>query len=130
MRTAPYASSLLGSTGQASFDSPSTRSASQAPPHHKLRGGYAPHWRTCCRSPRRIGTNRSSVNSGCWRQEFDAAFDQDDDDVAMSLPDAQGIGSGPDLMQAMNTEEFDDERRSERAVVSERDGTRLGTRGA
>ena len=53
------------------------------------------------------------------------AFDEDDDDAAMSHPDAQGIGSGPDLMQAMDTEEFDEEWRPENAVVSDRDGTRL-----
>ena len=53
------------------------------------------------------------------------AFDQDDDDAAMSHPDAQGIGSGPDLMQAVDTEEFDEELRPENVVVSGRDDTRL-----
>jgi uncharacterized membrane protein len=52
------------------------------------------------------------------------AFDQDDDDVAMSRPDAQGIGSGPDLMQAMDAGELDEER-PENAAVSGHDGTRL-----
>ncbi len=38
------------------------------------------------------------------------AFDHDEDAAAMSHPDAQGIGSGPDVMQAVNPEE-DDVRR-------------------
>ena len=43
----------------------------------------------------------------------------------MSHPDAQGIGSGPDLMQAVDIEEFDEELRPENVVVSGRDDTRL-----
>jgi uncharacterized membrane protein len=40
------------------------------------------------------------------------AFDEDEDDAAMSHPDVQGIGSGPDLMQPMKKiEQFDEDRR-------------------
>lgn len=45
------------------------------------------------------------------------SFDNDDDAAAMSYPDAQGLGSGPDLMQTMDTED-DDGRRPEPAEVS------------
>jgi uncharacterized membrane protein len=44
------------------------------------------------------------------------AFDNDDDAAAMSHPDAQGIGSGPDLVQPMYPETFDEVRRPERRV--------------
>jgi uncharacterized membrane protein len=39
------------------------------------------------------------LNAGVWR-----AFDQDDDAEAMSYPDAQGIGSGSDVLQRLTPE--------------------------
>jgi uncharacterized membrane protein len=53
------------------------------------------------------------------------SFDQDEDEAAMSYPDAQGIGSGPDLVQPINPETFDEARRPEGSVNSDPGGNRL-----
>jgi uncharacterized membrane protein len=53
------------------------------------------------------------------------SFDNDDDAAAMSYPDAQGIGSGPDLMQPMNPETSDEEREPEGTGRSDHGGPRL-----
>jgi uncharacterized membrane protein len=53
------------------------------------------------------------------------SFDNDDDAAAMSYPDAQGIGSGPDLMQPMNPETSDEEGEPEGTGKSDHGGTRL-----
>jgi uncharacterized membrane protein len=56
------------------------------------------------------------------------SFHNDDDAAAMSYPDAQGIGSGPDLLQPMNPDRFDEERWPENTVESGRADNRLAVR--
>jgi uncharacterized membrane protein len=51
------------------------------------------------------------LDTGVRRQ-----YDQDDDVAAMSAPDAQGIGSGPDVVQPMNSEAVDAEPSSGAAL--------------
>ena len=52
------------------------------------------------------------------------SFDQDEDEAAMSYPDAQGIGSGPDLVQLMTAEAFD-EGQPENTVELDRGDSRV-----
>ena len=52
------------------------------------------------------------------------SFDQDEDEAAMSYPDAQGIGSGPDLVQPMTPEAFD-EGQPENTVELDRGDSRV-----